>query len=104
MFDNHKPNMQSFNSDIKNVVKEAQELFRTAAVLTGEQAEDVRSRGMRLLDSAIDSAHQAQHGAVVASKEMAASADHYVKENPWRIISVAAGMGVLLGVVMARRG
>ncbi|MEG2901710.1 MAG: DUF883 domain-containing protein, partial [Massilia sp.] len=30
-------------------------------------------------------------------------ADVYVKDNPWRIVAVAAGVGVLIGVLLSRK-
>ena len=33
----------------------------------------------------------------------AKAADRYVRDNPWTAIGVAAGVGVLVGVLIARR-
>jgi ElaB/YqjD/DUF883 family membrane-anchored ribosome-binding protein len=71
--------------------------------LTGEKAEEVRNRGMRLLDTALVAARDAQASARVAGKEMAASADGYVNENPWRSIGIAAGVGFLAGAILTRK-
>jgi ElaB/YqjD/DUF883 family membrane-anchored ribosome-binding protein len=58
---------------------------------------------MKLLDAAIASAHDAQAIVVVSGKEMATSADQYVKGNPWKVISSADGFGLLLGVILYRK-
>lgn len=96
-------NLTTVNNDVKTLVKDAQALFSAAAALTGEKAEEVRSRGMRTLDAALVKAQEAQAGAIVAGKQMAASADVYVKENPWRTIAAAAGVGLLVGVILGRK-
>lgn len=96
-------NLTTVNNDVKTLVKDAQALFSAAAALTGEKAEEVRSRGMRTLDAALAKAQEAQAGAIVAGKQMAASADVYVKENPWRTIAAAAGVGLLVGVILGRK-
>ncbi|HAT33698.1 DUF883 family protein [Janthinobacterium fluminis] len=96
-------NIATVNNDVKTLVKDAQALFSAAAALTGEKAEEVRSRGMRTLDAALAKAQEAQAGAIVAGKQMAASADVYVKENPWRTIAAAAGVGLLVGVILGRK-
>lgn len=96
-------NITTVNNDVKTLVKDAQALFNAAAALTGEKAEEVRGRGMRALDAALAKAHEAQAGAIVAGKQMAASADVYVKENPWRTIAAAAGVGLLVGVILGRK-
>ncbi|MDN3575478.1 DUF883 family protein [Chitinimonas viridis] len=85
--------------DLKTLVTDAQALFQSAAALTGEKAEEARTRGMRLLDSALTKAQEVQAG----GKKIIASTDHYVKENPWRAIGMAAGAGLLVGVFLGRR-
>ena len=72
-------NISTVNNDVKTLVKDAQALFTAAAALSGEKADEVRSRGMRVLDAALVKAHEAQATAMVAGKVMAASADTYVK-------------------------
>ncbi len=96
-------NLKAVNNDVKTLVKDAQALFHAATALTGEKAEEVRDRGMRLLDTALVKAQDAQASALVAGKKMAVSADGYVKDNPWRTIAAAAGVGLLLGVIVARK-
>lgn len=96
-------NLKVVNNDVKTLVTDAQALLQAAATLTGEKAEEVRDRGMQMLDSALQKAEDAQASALLAGKEMAASANGYAKENPWRLITVAAGVGLLAGVVLARK-
>lgn len=96
-------NVRAMNKDINTIIRDAQALFNDAATLTGEKANEARQRASRLLDTALVTAHEAQVSAIVAGKEMAASADHYVKENPWKTISAAASLGLLLGVILGRK-
>ncbi|HUG72318.1 MAG TPA: hypothetical protein VMK82_02730, partial [Steroidobacteraceae bacterium] len=37
------------------------------------------------------------------AREFAADGDKYVHDNPWTAVGVAAGVGVLLGVLLSRR-
>jgi ElaB/YqjD/DUF883 family membrane-anchored ribosome-binding protein len=96
-------NISTVNNDVKTLVKDAQALFTAATALTGEKAEELRGRGMRALDTALAKAHEAQQSAVAAGKQVAQSTDAYVKENPWRSIAMAAGVGLLVGVILGRR-
>jgi len=91
------------NNDVKALVKDAQSLLTAAAALTGTKADDLRERGMALLDSALGKAGKYQDQAVVKSKELAKTADVYVKDNPWRTVAVAAGVGLLVGVALGRK-
>jgi len=96
-------NISTVNNDVKTLVKDAQALFTAATALTGEKAEELRGRGMRALDTALAKAQEAQQSAIAASKEIAQQADVYVKENPWRSIAAAAGVGLLIGVIIGRK-
>ena len=90
-------------ADMKALVKDAQSLLSAAASLTGNKADELRERGMELLDQALGKATKYQDQAVVKSKELARTADVYVKDNPWRTVAVAAGVGLLLGVILGRK-
>jgi ElaB/YqjD/DUF883 family membrane-anchored ribosome-binding protein len=91
------------SSDMKSLVRDAQSLLSAAASLTGNKADELRERGMELLDQALGKASKYQDQAVVKGKELARTADVYVKDNPWRTVAVAAGVGLLLGVILGRK-
>ncbi|HWW05472.1 MULTISPECIES: DUF883 family protein [Collimonas] len=90
-------------SDMRSMVEDAQELFREAAATTGEKAEDLRQKGLELLDAAVSKAQDVQAAAIEAGKDIAATADDYVQENPWRAIAISAGVGLLLGLAISRK-
>ena len=96
-------NIKTVRSDMKTLVEDAQELFRQATTTSGVKAEELRARGMDLLDTAMAKAQDLQAAALDASKGLADSADSYVQENPWKVIAVSAGIGLLLGVLIARK-
>lgn len=91
------------NRDLEKFVKDAQALFLEAKNLTGDKALEAQQRGMKLLDTALARVQDARTSAVQSGKEMVSSADHYVKENPWRTVTAAASIGLLLGVILGRR-
>ncbi|MFL6673028.1 MAG: YqjD family protein [Massilia sp.] len=95
--------MKDATTDMKSLVKDAQALLTAAAALSGEKAEEMRGRGMELLDRALGKASQYQGQALVKGKELAHTADVYVKDNPWRTVAVTAGAALLLGVILGRK-
>lgn len=99
-FDSHLSEAQS---DVKALVRDAQSMLTAAAALTGDKADELRSRGMELLDRATGAAGRYQGQALDKGRELASEADVYVKDNPYRILAVAAGVGVLLGVLLSRK-
>jgi len=89
--------------DVKGLVKDAQALLNAATALTGKKADELRERGMELLDVATGKASKYQDQALDKGKELAHTADVYVKDNPWRTVAVAAGIGLLVGVILGRK-
>jgi ElaB/YqjD/DUF883 family membrane-anchored ribosome-binding protein len=46
---------------------------------------------------------QIQDAVVSRTREAAETTDEYVRENPWKVIGIAAGLGFVLGLLMAPR-
>lgn len=90
-------------TDMKTLVKDAQSLLTAAGALTGTKADELRERGMQMLDAALGKASKYQDQAKVKGKELAHTADVYVKDNPWRTVAVAAGVALLVGVALGRK-
>ena len=93
-------NVNAVTRDVKVLVTDAQALMQAAATLTGDKAEEMHNQGVELLEAAVQKARETHATALAAGKKMAVSADHYVKENPWRSIATGAGIGLLLGVIL----
>ncbi|MFC7418538.1 YqjD family protein [Iodobacter arcticus] len=96
-------NSKPLNSDVATLVKDAQALLQSAKSLTGEKADEARNQGMLLLDTVFLMAHDMQESAVGAGKAMVSSAGDCVKDNPWRSVALAAGTGLLVGVILGRK-
>lgn len=96
-------NLKIVNDDVKRLIKDAQALLLAAADLSGDKAEEMRNRGMRLLDKALLAAQDAQADAIVAGKEMADSVEGYVRENPWSALATAAGLGFLAALILTKK-
>lgn len=94
---------KTVRNDMKTLVRDAQQLFREASVATGERADELRAKGQDLLDNAAHRAQELQAAAVETGKELASTTDDFVKENPWKAVAISAGVGVLLGMLIARK-
>ena len=93
-------NLKTVRTDLRSLLRDAQDLFREATSTTGMKAEDLRARGLARLDTAMVKAQDIQSVALDTSKEVVDSADSYVKGNPWRAVAISAGVGVLLGMMI----
>ncbi|MBC7499716.1 MAG: DUF883 domain-containing protein [Herminiimonas sp.] len=96
-------NVKTVRNDMKTLVKDAQALFREATSVSGVKADELRDRGLQLLDAAVVRAQELQASAIETGKEVAVNADEFVKENPWRAVAISAGIGLLVGVVISRK-
>ncbi|MES2536316.1 MAG: DUF883 family protein [Pseudomonadota bacterium] len=95
--------VNNVSDDVNKLVKDANNLLEDANNAAGEKATELRNKAMKLLDNVLTRAHDAQSSAIATSKELAANADGYVHHNPWRAVSVSAGIGLLLGFLLARK-
>lgn len=96
-------NIKTVRNDMKTLVKDAQELFREAGHATGEKAEELRAKGLVLLDSAMEKAQEMQAIAIEKGKVAARTTDEFVHENPWKAVGIAAGAGLLIGMLISRK-
>ncbi len=90
-------------NDLKTLMRDAQALLDEAASAGGAKAEELRSKGLKMLDHAIDRAHELQDAALRQGRKIAHDTDEYVHEHPWRAIGIAGAVGVLIGMLIARR-
>jgi len=90
-------------ADLKVVVADAEELLRMTASQAGDKVTELRHKVQDHLDSARASLTEAQAAAVDKAKQVGYAADDYVHENPWRSVGIAAGVGLLVGLLIGRR-
>lgn len=96
-------NIKTVRNDMKTLVQDAQELFREAASATGDTADELRSKGLLLLDAAMEKAQELQSVALEKGKEAAHATDEFVHDNPWKAVAISAGVGLLIGMLISRR-
>jgi ElaB/YqjD/DUF883 family membrane-anchored ribosome-binding protein len=90
-------------TDLKGVIHDAEELLKMTAGNVGTEASEVRERVRLRLLRAKDSLHQLQETAIERAKLAGHQADDYVHEHPWTSIGAAAGVGLVIGLLIGRR-
>lgn len=93
----------STSAEIRNAIRNAQELFSQAAAATGEKAETLRRRALEILENASTKAQSVHESAVEHGKKAAETTNDFVQENPWHAVGIAALAGLLIGALVARR-
>jgi ElaB/YqjD/DUF883 family membrane-anchored ribosome-binding protein len=97
------PQRDKLMSDLKVLIADAEELLRATAGQTSNGAAALRGRVQDTLERAKASLAETQAEAIARAKAAGQAADTYVHDNPWKAIGAAAGIGLLIGLLMSRR-
>ena len=81
----------------------AEDMLSQATSATTEKAAELRERAQQQLRALREKLEDAQAAAVEKSKAAVQATDDYVHDNPWRSILAAASLGVVVGLLIARR-
>jgi ElaB/YqjD/DUF883 family membrane-anchored ribosome-binding protein len=90
-------------ADLKTVMEDAEALLKATSTLTGEKIQEVRARAEESLRQAKVRLSAVEEEAMRRAREIADAADEYVHENPWQSVGIAAGIGLVIGMLLARR-
>jgi ElaB/YqjD/DUF883 family membrane-anchored ribosome-binding protein len=89
--------------DLRTLVADAEDLVKATAAETGERIKGARLRledDLRVARARLD---EAQQVLLEKSRLAAAATDRFAHENPWKVAGIAAGLGLLLGLLIGRR-
>ena len=89
--------------DFKVVVADVEELLRATASQAGERVSAVREKVQDSLHRAKVKLAEAEDIMVDKGKQAARVTDEYVHDHPWRAVGVAAGIGLIIGLLIGRR-
>ncbi|HEX4926573.1 MAG TPA: DUF883 family protein [Burkholderiales bacterium] len=78
--------------DMRSVIVDAEDLLKATASQTGERIEKARARAEESLRVARE-----------RMKDVGMDLDAQMRENPWATAGIAAGVGLLLGLLIGRR-
>jgi len=103
MTDHTVPPKDKLVADLKVVVADAEELLAATAHQTGEKMSALRERMEENLRNARHKLVDAEEAIKLKTREVAKATDHYVHEHPWKSIGIAAGVGLIVGMLISRR-
>ncbi len=90
-------------ADLKTVIADTEELLRLGAEQTGASATEWRAKVEERISRAKLKLEDLQDSAVAKAKAAGHAADDYVHEHPWKAIGAAAGIGLIVGLLIGRR-
>jgi ElaB/YqjD/DUF883 family membrane-anchored ribosome-binding protein len=90
-------------SDFKVVIADAEALIRATANQGGEAVVNLRAKAEESLAAAKVKLADAQDALIEKGKIAAQATDDYVHEKPWHAVGIAAGVGLVVGLLIGRR-
>jgi ElaB/YqjD/DUF883 family membrane-anchored ribosome-binding protein len=90
-------------TDFKALIADAEALIGATAHQSGEGIAHIREQAQDSLAQAKANLLEVQDELSAKAKAIAADADAYVHEKPWQSVGIAAGLGLLLGLLISRR-
>jgi ElaB/YqjD/DUF883 family membrane-anchored ribosome-binding protein len=103
----HKENImnvatEKLVADLRTLAGDAEELVKATAADTGDKI--IKARG-KLQQAVVDLKPRLSRAEAMiedAARSAANSGDAYVHEKPWTAIGIAAGVGLLVGLLIGR--
>jgi len=89
--------------DIQNVVSDAQDLLKTVQNEGEGKLNEMRGKVQAQIDAARQTLAELQATVSDGAKVAMNTTDEYVRANPWRAVGISAGIGALIGFLIARR-
>jgi ElaB/YqjD/DUF883 family membrane-anchored ribosome-binding protein len=89
--------------DLKTVLDDAEELLRHAARDAGDGYNEARARLEQSLKAARGELEEIEKALMDRARHAGHATDSYVREHPWESVGIGAGIGLLLGMLIARR-
>ena len=90
-------------ADLKTVIRDIQTLLKSAAANGTEMAASVRTQLEAALLKLQAQLIELEKAAAARASEATRAAEAYVRENPWRAVGAAAGVGLVIGLLISRR-
>jgi ElaB/YqjD/DUF883 family membrane-anchored ribosome-binding protein len=90
-------------ADLKSLVRDSEDLLKATAGDVSEKAKEARSRVTAALDRARKTCNEVQEQTVARARVAAQKADTVIREHPYESLGVTFGVGLLIGVLVARR-
>lgn len=89
--------------DLQTVIGDAEMLLRETAEQGGERIREVRMRAEESVRQAKERLAGIQEEAIDRAQAIAGDANDFVRSNPWQAVGIAAGVGLVLGILLMSR-
>ena len=96
-------NEEQLIKDLRALAADAEALLMATANTSGDKLAEIRTKAEASLRAAKVTMADAQVDVLAKAKEAATATNHFVQENPWRSVGLAASVGIIVGLLLGRR-
>lgn len=90
-------------ADFKVMVADAEELLKVTAGQAGDKVAVAREKISESLQEAKQQLSRMEKVAIDRTNQAAKATCDYVQEHPWQAVGIAAGVGLVIGLMIGRR-
>lgn len=90
-------------AELKTLADTLEEVLNSSADKSKEEMGKLRSKAESALKESRARLGETSEAILRQTREAAARADDYVRENPWTGVGIGAAVGLVLGVLLSRR-
>ena len=94
---------EDLRAELKNLADTLEEVLNSSTDKSKEELGKLRSKGESVLKDSRVRLSDTSDAIVKQTRETAARADEYVRENPWTGVGIGAAVGLVVGVLLSRR-
>ena len=96
-------NTEHLRAELKSLADTLEEVLSTSGDKSKEELSKLRSKAESALKDSRYRLGETGDALAKQTREAAARADEYVRDNPWTGVGIGAAVGVVLGVLLTRR-
>ena len=90
-------------SDLKTVVSDVETWLRQSGQMTGDEFKAAKAKLERTLVKAKADIIRIEEAVVEKTKAAYQTTDAYVTDNPWKAVGIGTAVGVVIGMLIARK-
>lgn len=94
---------EKFVRDFNALGNDVEELLHATANQGGEKLSALREKIKSSLHASKEKFSEIEDIVVDKAKQAFKPADEYVNDNPWKAVGIAAGVGLIIGLLIGRR-
>jgi ElaB/YqjD/DUF883 family membrane-anchored ribosome-binding protein len=97
------PSTDQLIEDLKAFIRDGEALLQAFAHNAGEGMHEAKERAQESLGAAQERLAQLQDRLLSEARTAMEAGETYLRDNPWKTIAFAAGIGFLIGTLLSRR-